>query len=174
MKRVLPFCLLIGVVFLAASALAADMPKGGCTLQGSWMSTDVNFQSLGTDMGESASSGTMIVELFGANADPTLGGMFQNGVKISTLRGVWERTGGNTFAYTQVWYGLDAGENILWIGKNSGTETLSEDCNLLKVDSTFEIFYPEVNPFGGTPFFAEPLPTIYYHRMRVDPPATIN
>ena len=174
MKRTFYCCLLIGVVFLAASALAAEQPKAGCSVQGSWMSADVNgFQSLLTDIGESGSSGTQAVELFGAFADPTLGGQFQGGVKISTLRGVWERTGGNTFAYTQIWYSLDAAENILWIGKNSGTKTLSEDCNLMEVDSTLEFFSPTENPFGGTPFFVEELDTLNYHRMRVDPPATI-
>jgi hypothetical protein len=175
MKRSFCCWLLISVVFIAASAIAADMPNGGCTLQGSWMSSTGDMPSLVTDIGESASSGTFIGELFGPNSDPKLGGMFPDGARISTLRGMWERTGGNAFAFTQIWYGLDAEAKLLWIGKNSGIVTMSKDCNQQNITgSTFEIFLPEENPFGGTPIFAEPLADFHFHRMRIDPPATFN
>ncbi len=168
MNRVLPYCLFIGVVLFAASALAEDMPKNGCSLQGSWMNNEI----LATYNGLSVSSGNIIEETPVLN--PTLFGTFPTAVKVSSWRGMWTRTGGNTFAYTQIGYGFDAEGNLLWIGKNSGNKTLTEDCNLMTVESTLEVFLPGVNPFEGAPYFKVPLGIVYLHRMRVDPPATFD
>lgn len=173
MKKIFCCWLLISGVFMAASAVAADMPKAGCLYQGTWMSME-GSPILTTQFGESASSGTGTGEVFGPNSDPTLGGMYPDAVRISTLRGLWERRSGNTFAFTQIWYGLDAAANVLWIAKNSGISKMSNDCNQMTIaDSTLELFSPEVNPFGGTPFFVETLPTFSLYRTRIDPPATI-
>ena len=171
MKRILSYGFLLGVVFMAASAVAADMPKNGCTLQGSWMGTG-SIKLLTTYNGLSASSGTIIEELPGF--DMTLGGLFPTAVQGTTLRGTWQRTGGNTFVYTQVGYGLDAAGNIVWIGKNSGNKTLSDDCDVMTIESNLEVFLPEVNPFDGVAKYVLPVePPIVLQRMRIDPPAPI-
>lgn len=169
MKRIFLPCLLIGIMLVAASAVAESEPKKGCSLQGSWMGS--NIKLLTTYNGLSASSGTIIEELPGFDA--TFGGRFPAAVTLTSLRGVWERTGGNTFVYTQVGYALDAAGNIVWIGKNSGNKTLTEDCNLMTIKSTLEVFSPDDNPFEDAPLFWVPVePPIELNRMRVDPPAS--
>ena len=156
----------IGVVLLAAPAMGATGQNNGCSLQGSWMGTG-NIQLLTTYNGQSVSSGTIIGELPGF--DPTLGGTFPNAVTLTSLRGVWERTGGNTFVYSQVGYALDATGKIVWIGKNSGNKLLTEDCNLMKIESTLAVSSPD-----GTPLFCAPVETIYLHRITIDPPCQLD
>ena len=169
MKSIFPYCLLIGVVLLAASAVAATGPNSGCTIQGSWMGIGGNVMLANYD-GQSGFSGTANVEL--PKFDPTLGGAFPNAVKNTSARGMWERTGGNTFAYTEIGYGLDATGNVLWIAKNSGIKTLTDDCNLMTVEGTFAVFSPEANPFEDAPLLCRQARPMNLYRMRVDPPCS--
>ena len=170
MKRIFPCCLLIGVLFLAASTVA-EAGQNGCTIQGSWMGIQGSVMLANYD-GQSVFSGTANVEL--PKFDPTLGGAFPTAVKNTSARGMWERTGGNTFAFTEIGYGLDATGNVLWIAKNSGLKTLTEDCNLMTVEGTFAVFSPEANPFEDAPLLCRQARPIYLYRMRVDPPCSFD
>ena len=150
------------VIFAATTAWGKD----GCNLQGSWIGIDGAVLVVAYD-GQSSSSGTAIEEV------PTLVPYFPPiclGVRASSLRGVWQRTGGNTFSYTQVGYAIDENNNVACIIKNSGNKTLTEDCNLMTVESTLEIFGPGDNPFVDPPIFGMPIDTVYAYRMSVDPP----
>jgi hypothetical protein len=126
---------------------------------------------MSTADGQSANFGTIKLEL--PAFDMTLFGNFPTAKKKPlTLRGVWKRTGGNTFAYTLIGFAIDENGRTVWIGKNSGYDTLTEHCNKLTVVSTLEIFLPDQDPFADQPYLAIPIPVHTAQRMRVDPPAS--
>jgi len=165
MKRRILFYILALIFFCSISAMAIAGPKG-CKLQGSWYGTG-DITLLTTYNGMSANFGTIIEELPGF--DMTFGGTYPDVVEGTTLRGTWQRTGGNTFVFTQLAYGLDAVGNIIYKVKNSGTKTLSDDCNSMEVLSTIEFYGPEDDPFAG-PGFCMELDPISVYRMMIDPP----
>lgn len=171
-RKVLTVCAVVFALTLAMPTVSVAGPKG-CNMQGSWMGFGgVAGQWTSSIHGKSASSGTLGIQA--PEFDPTLDNNFPDVVTITTLRGVWERLTGNTFAYTVVGFGLDADGEVVWIGKNSGYEVLTEDCNLMTVNSTLEVFMPGDDPFSDPPYFAVSLGEIYANRMRVDPPADVD
>lgn len=162
MKR--PFAI-TAVIFLlmgAATAFAANSPV--CQLQGSWMGYDENGYAFWVNsvQGRSSSSGTYIVE------SPGAAGIFPEAVLGGTLRGVWTRTGGRTFAVTLIGLAVDSAGNTLYIAKLIATDTLSEDCNSMWIENSFEFFSPDQNPFEDEPFYATPAPGHWGYRIRVD------
>ena len=169
MKRLSLFLVGTIIAFLSISFVAA---KSGCRLEGSWMGFSPDgTRWLATYHGESANAGTNDVEVF---LDPTLGGLFPDAVSISSGRGVWVRTGGNSFSYTMIVYGLDEFGGVNWIIKNSGVQILSESCNRMSVDGTIELFEPDIDPFEGDPLLCLPDEGIVAVRMRVDPPCCVD
>jgi len=111
--------------------------------------------------GKSHLSGTNNLEY--PTFDPTLGGAFP-AVRISTLRGIWERTGRNTFAYSFTGFGLDAVNSLVYISKVNGTIKLSPDCRTETITASLSVYLPSVSPFGGDPLFTIPLPEHYGYR----------
>ncbi|HUV12676.1 MAG TPA: hypothetical protein VMY18_03475 [Acidobacteriota bacterium] len=171
MKNILPAFVFIVIVFLVTSPVSAKSDEG-CKLQGSWLGSGADGgRWIATYHGQSASSGTNDLDLF---MDPTLGGLFPDAVKTSSWRGVWERTGGNTFKYTLIVLGLDGSGAVNWILKNSGDKTLTEDCNLMVVEGTLEVFSPDVDPFEGDPLLCIPGGGSWEVRMRVDPQCSVD
>lgn len=145
----------------------------GCSFQGTWFGVvspeDTELTGwMVTVAGQSSKRGTNNLEY--PTFDPTLGGAFSTAVSVSTLRGAWERTSGNTFIYTMTGIAVDAGGMPVWIGKLSGHITLSGDCNSETITATLEVFLPSVSPFAGDPYFVMPLPTHYGYRAYVDLP----
>jgi len=167
-----PCCALLTGFFIALLSVSLVSAKSGCRLEGSWLGFGADGSRwLATYHGESANAGTNDLEFF---FEPTLGGLFPGAVSISSARGVWVRTGGNTFAYTLITFGLDAGGNVAWIIKNSGNKTLTDNCNLMTIEGTLEVFLPEVDPFEGEPLFCVPGAGSEEVRMRVDPPCNVD
>jgi hypothetical protein len=169
MNRTFPKCLAVVIALSTALALTAAAADGGCKLQGSWIGVE-GGELLVAYEGQS-SSGTLNEEL--PVLDLSLFEFYCPGtgaLRISSLKGLWARTGGNTFIYTQVGYVVDEGNHVVCIMKNSGKKTLSDGCNFMTVDSTLELFYADQNPFEDDSFFATPLAPIYAYRMRIDPP----
>lgn len=169
MNSTLRRCLVIAIVLSAALAVPAAAADGGCRLQGTWMGVE-GGELLVTYNGQSA-FGTISEELAGADMSIFEGACgTPDALKLSSLKGLWERTGGYTFVYTQVGYVVDeAANSVTCIVKNSGEKTLSDGCNFMTVDSTLELFYAGENPFEDDPFFAMPLDPIYAYRMRIVP-----
>src|SRR5512138_1556346 len=152
MKRVIVLAsLALGLVFMLAcgsnradaalqgaanlvvpTAIAQDSGGAkGCSIIGSWTTTltpkfmppdapDLNIPWLNTLTGESSHSGTIVTTVplwpvpFGESG----------AVKVTDLRGVWERTGGNTFKFTQIGWGLNENNVGVIAFRNSGTTTL--------------------------------------------------
>jgi hypothetical protein len=98
--------------------------------------------------------------------DPNTGYVpFPTADRVSTLRGIWQRTGHNTFAYSFTGFGLQ-GQIPLYIAKVAGTIELSRDCRTEKITATLSVYLPTVSPFTGQPVypFPQPLPDHYGYR----------
>lgn len=159
-------------------ALANGNAKG-CSLQGTWIGFDPLDNNALTGWivsanGKSNDEGTNILEF--PNFDPTLSGLFPSAVHASPSRGIWVRTGGNTFDYTMIAVAVDAAWDIVWVSKLSGHVTLIENCSIERIDDTkLEIYAPDQNPYTGTLMelpYGVPNPiafgTHYGFRARVD------
>jgi hypothetical protein len=174
MKKVVPTFVFIIILSMVASTMVLAGRHRICKLHGSWIGYDDSGSYwLATYHGKTAFSGTSDLDfpLF----EPTLGGLFPEAVKVSSARGVWERTGVNTFAYTLILFGIDGNGAVSWILKNSGDKTLTENCSLMSIKSSIEVFLPDVDPFDGEPIICippPPEPTSWEVRMRVDPPCS--
>jgi hypothetical protein len=146
-------CLALLAAGLAGPAIADDGGKG-CQFQGTWFGFDMPGSGaltgwVVTVAGQASNRGTNNLEY--PYFRPDLSGLFPTAIAVSTLRGSWERTGGNTFDYTMIGVATDADRNPVWIGKLSGHITLSADCNTETIeDTTLEIYAPDQNPYTGT------------------------
>jgi len=168
MKKLISYFMAIGLVLLMASGVAIAGEGKGCNLQGAWAAIADGSVVIATYTGQSNNSGTINEEI--PATDPTFGGLFPYVTKSSNLKGMWERTGGNTFVYTQIAVAVDALGNVQYVAKNSGNKTLSNDCNMQTVESSIEFFVPpNINPFEDEAWLTLPLDPIYAYRMRIDP-----
>lgn len=175
---VLACLILLGIA--SASPAIADGAGKGCQFQGTWFGFDLGTGALTgwfvTVAGQGSNGGTNSLEYPYFN--PMLNGLFPSATAISTLRGSWVRTGGNTFDYTMIGIATDVARNPVWIGKLSGHITLSADCNTETIEgTTLEVYAPDENPYTGTkmvlPFgVPNPIsqPTHYGFRTSVDFP----
>lgn len=162
-------------------AFASDGPGTGaeqksCEFQGTWFGvtspTDLTLTGwMVTVEGKSHLAGTNNFEF--PTFDPTLPApdasgnpvpTFPTAVRISTLRGIWERTGRNTFAYSFTGFGLDTGNTPVYIAKVNGTIQLSPGCRTETITAFMSVYLPGVSPFGGVPLFTIPLPEHYGYR----------
>ncbi|MEJ2515508.1 MAG: hypothetical protein P8080_07595 [Gammaproteobacteria bacterium] len=169
-------CIGTGVLMLVLAApgiaLAGDSGKG-CTFDGTWFGVTspddpVLTGWMVTAEARAANHGTNNLEY--PTFDATLGGAFVDAARISTLRGAWERVGGNRFVYTMTGMGVTSDGTPVWVGKLSGTIVLSADCNSETITATLEVFHPAVSPFDGEPMFAMTLPEHFGKRAYVDLP----
>ena len=153
-------------------ALGSGAPGGGsgarfCTFQGTWFGvtspTDLTLTGwMVTVEGSSLFSGTNNLEF--PTFDPTLGQAFKSADRVSTLRGVWQRTGLNTFVYSFTGFGLQ-GQTPLYIVKVNGTIELSRDCRTEKITAAMSVYLPTVSPFTGEPLGPpQDLPEHYGYR----------
>lgn len=151
----------------------------GCKLHGSWIGYDTTFGDawwMSTASGQSATAGTLVLEVPGfdltlpAGDPPTA--TFPNALKITDLRGTWERIDGNSFAYTVLGIVVDENGATQYISKLTGTDTLSDECNTLFIANTkLQIYLPQADPFADTPLIGPmPIPDHYGFRMKVDLP----
>ncbi len=165
----------------AVVAAASAQEAKGCSLIGSWATLpDAPIPWLCTMEGASAASGTIVCDVPRWPAPIDLGGLAPTAVRNTTLRGVWQRTGGSTFAFTQVGWAVDATGTPVYGARNSGTSTLSEDCGRNVVHSTMELFAPDLGPIDADPVTpgVQPFPPgdigeMIGHRIEVTPPAAL-
>jgi hypothetical protein len=174
--KIKAFCLagillviIIGIIALPSLSGAAS--RQGCQFQGTWYGFLTNGTLGWTINVQGSSSSSGINNLDYPSFDPKLGVAFPNAIRVTTLRGSWERVGGNTFAFTMLGMALDENNSTVWTGKLSGTNVLSDDCNTEYIENTLEVFLPTQDPFIDEPYFAIPLIGHYGYRAKVDPPA---
>jgi hypothetical protein len=170
LRRILLCSIMLGMA-ISGPALADGAPQAGngpkwCEFQGTWFGvtspTDLTLTGwVVTVEGKSHDTGTNNLEF--PTFDPTLGGK-AGAVRISTLRGAWERTGRNTFVYSFTGFGLDNANLIAYIATVSGTIRLSRDCRTETINASMALYAPNVSPFTGSPFHTEDLAKHYGYR----------
>lgn len=161
----------VAVVLLLMAPIPATAGNGqGCKLNGSWIGfNETGAWWMASPTGQNASHGITVLDVPGF--DFTLEGAFPV-ENSSQLRGVWERTGGNTFAYTVIGFAVDSNGEALYISKLTGTETILQGCDVMFLEhTTLQIYAPDADPFSDDPIL-EPkyFPDHYGFRMHVDLP----
>lgn len=172
-------CFLILGLAIPSTVLGSD-PGKGCTLQGTWFGVISPEEKIltgwmATVAGKSSNQGTNNLEYPNTNPavggfDITLGNSFPTAAHLSSVRGAWERISGNKFAYTITGFAVDSIGTPVWIGRLSGTLTLSGDCNSESITAMLDVFDPTVSPFDGDPLFSIVFPEHYGYRAYVAMP----
>jgi hypothetical protein len=157
--------LAVAAGLLAFSGLAwadgADHAKG-CRLEGVF----VSFNSSGDPVWTAgytpltASSGMTDAAFVGL--DHTFGGWFPDAVRDTGLKGMWTRTGSNTFAVTLLSIAADAAGAPQYSVKFTGTYTLSGKCDKLHIELTGGIYLLGMNPLVDEPVLTFPLEEYAY------------
>lgn len=205
-KLIVVACLVLGAGILAACQLAANdngvvatavAQEKGCSNIGTWVTAipaepfneddpDDYPPWISTDFGLSASSGTIVTDVprwpnIKVVVPGTTTAVFPEAVRMTELKGVWERTGGHAIAFTQIGWAVDKDGNPQYVVRNSGTTTFTDDCNTENVKSTVEWFCtPSTASLCGTVeqnptlfLFAVELPVMTGYRLMVTPPPPI-
>jgi len=167
------FVALLSLGMAIPGAASADQSGKGCSLQGTWFGVvspeDTRLTGwMVTVTGKSENDGSNNLEF--PIFDPTFDGAFSSAVRISTLRGAWNRTGGNTFIYSFMGFGVDALGAAVYMVRVSGDITLSGDCQSEFITATAEIFLPFMSPFDDDPIDTQDLDDHYGYRAYVDLP----
>ncbi len=149
-------------------AVAQEPGSKGCSLIGSWYGyyappDDVEPKWMSTIEGRTPESGTAVLELIGF--DSTLGGLFPTAVGGSLIRGSWKKTGPNTFAITGLGFAVDAQGKDVYIARMTGTDTVSDDCNKVKVNVKLQFLDPQFRAVYGPPI---PQETHFGYRILVE------
>jgi len=166
MRKLIVSLLAVAALGATPAAFSAD---SACKLTGAWVGYIGGYATwVATADGVSNSAGTITIDY--PALDPALFGIYPAGVKVGILRGVWERTGGRSFAYTTLAVAVDATGQPVWLGKLAGTETLGPDCNVEMITATFYAYAPDADPFVDDPLYTFPQPDHYGYRMKVDVP----
>jgi hypothetical protein len=120
----------------------------GCQYIGSWFGYDAdeNVSWISQAVGPNNSSGTLLLELPGF--DMTFGGLFE-AADASDLKGVWERTGGNTFRYATMSFATNLDGAAVYAARLTGDLEVIGECDVLHVTNTWLTIYilaPESDP----------------------------
>jgi hypothetical protein len=147
------------VILLAGTAFAGDNGNG-CKLQGTWIGelpyplpddtpldpTDDTYYMLkffATYHGTGDNEGTDVLEWINPVPAP--------GTSWSNARGIWKKSGPNTYKYTIQGHIFDAETgDILTVVRHVGTKTLT-DCNTMEIISTAEYLNPDMTPIMCVP-----------------------
>lgn len=164
-------CLTLGASAVATTTAVAEE---NCNIIGTYATAPGPFTEeqtpawMTTTSGQSSASGTMTTDV-PHWPSITLYGAFPGAVRMTTLRGVWERTGGNTSAFTQVGWALDADGDAVYVVRQSGRGTLTDGCNKLTIEATIEFFFPGVD----LPVWIEWEPPMDAYRVTVSEPVPV-
>ena len=172
---------LLGILLLGFTApgiaLAGDDGKR-CSNQGTWfgvtdpLNGDMSLTGWTTTVtGQSGNKGINVLEW--PDFDPTLGMAFppfKDAHHINNMRGVWRRTGGNTFAYSFTGFAYDESNEPVYIAKVSGHVTLLAGCQFERITAYMEVFAPGDNPFLGETLYEFPLLDHWGQRAPLDLP----
>ena len=157
--------LILTALIVAVPVFAGAASNGDCNLLGSWVGYDANGAVWWTSTvdGQNASQGTANLETPGAVV------FFPGATAVTELKGVWKRTGGNTYDWTYLGFAYDASGTTLTLGKLIGKDTISKDCNTVYVtDVVMEVFMPTANVNTDAPIATVPFPDHEGHRIQID------
>jgi hypothetical protein len=172
---------LLGILLLGFAVPGLSLADGGgkgCSNHGTWFGVldplheDMTLTGWTTTVtGQSSNKGVNVLEW--PNFDPTLGMTFppfSDAHHINNMRGVWERTGGNTFVYSFTGFAYDETNMPVYIAKISGDVTIFGDCQYEQITAYIELFAPGDNPFLAEPFMEFPLPVHWGQRAMLNLP----
>jgi hypothetical protein len=163
----LGFLALLLACFGAPGVVTAGGGSKDCSPLGTWFGVDPDTHVLtgwmSSSTGQSSNKGEISFE--SRTFDPTLFGVFPTAVPGGGDKGVWERTGGNTFQYSFMGVAVDSSNAIVYIGKTSGTITMLADCKSEKITAVMAVYLPTDNPFEGAPLFEFDLGEFYAYRF---------
>jgi hypothetical protein len=177
-RGVLLGILLLGFTF-PGIALAGDAEKG-CSNLGTWFgvlgpdsTTLAGF--FGTVTGKSEQMGTNNLEFPTFDPKLTQFGLdeiapYKDAVGLTSFRGNWKRTGGNTFDYTFMGFALDASNMPVYIAKVSGQVILEGDCQYQNITAVMETYWPYDSPFDDAAIHTLPMGQFFAYRADVDLP----
>jgi len=155
------------VLLFACPAITAGEKEADCKLIGSWLGYNQAGLAwwMSTADGQNASQGTLNLEVPGSVL------FFPDAVAVTEMRGVWKKTGANTFDWTVVAFPYDESTNTLLLAKLSGKDRISYDCDTLYVtDVVMELFFPFDNPNTAAPFMSDSFPDHEGIRIKIDVP----
>lgn len=160
-------------------AVAVSFPAGvlageDCSYVGSWFGYDSGGEIAWTSqaVGHNKSSGTMLLELPGF--DVTFGGSFDVANFTGNLKGVWRRTGGNTFSYGGFSFATDTDGQAIWVIRLTGDVVVVGDCDVLEVLNTWLSIYLVNAATDPVPIWARapdigPIPFAPHNGYRIEP-----
>jgi hypothetical protein len=123
---------------------AAFRGKGNwCDIRGTWYGASPYGSYMVNYDGAHPFKGT--IDLVWISGDPTLGGDFPDAVWTRHTRGVWVRTGPNTFDFTVLTFSTNSAYEVLYIFRSNGTNTLV-DCNTNESTANLEFLTPDMDP----------------------------
>jgi len=132
-------------------AIAASQ---NCTIVGTWFGVDGTYTWVNTTTyGSSATVGQLNYEW--VKYDPTLGGLFPGTVRWTNSIGVWEKVKRHEYRFTWVCYGLDAAGAITFIGRASGTKSMT-NCDHVNIAAVIECWVGEKDINTVPPDFSFP------------------
>jgi len=160
------------VVAMPGGAFASGQVKG-CDIQGTWFGVNdlenkVPSGWVITNAGKSSDHGVNALEF--PTFDATFGGMYA-AIYHSANRGVWHRTGGNTFEYS--FMSILAGDGVegpeaLYYVRVSGDVTLSDDCMAETITAIMDFYPAGMSPFTNDPLWSQRLADHYGYRFTLD------
>ena len=133
--------LTITALAVGVAAPARAQPPNACTLQGTWIGAGGSF--LSSYHGQTPDSGTIDLEYF--NALAAVQSVFPAAAAISQAKGVWQRIGPRTFAYTILAHAVNDMGEIVVSALTSGTKQLPENCNSSAVQGCIRYLDTEGN-----------------------------
>lgn len=124
-------------LFAMTMVLPATVFAGNdCHYIGSWFGYNGDGEIAWTSqaVGQNKAHGTMLLEA--AGFDITFGGAFDPANSTGNLKGVWERTGENTFRYAAMGFAVDEFGDALWAMRLTGDLAVTGECDILEVTNT--------------------------------------
>jgi len=167
MKFFIRLVLTTFILMFAAPVFAGEKSEADCKLLGSWMGYDASGSAWWTSTadGQSASHGTLNLEVPGSVL------FFPDAMSVTELRGVWKKTGGNTYDWTVIGFPYDVIATTLVLVRLSGKDTISEGCDTVFVsDVVMEVFLPDADLNSDIPISISPFPDHWGHRIKLSLP----
>ncbi len=131
----------IAILLPFATARAADPgTEQGCTPSGTWVGTFEGTPVMTITYGhESAQSGTLVIDL--PSFDPALGHPLQlAGVKASSAaRGIWRKTGGNTWYFKALIIGSVPGGGPVYWATIYGPVVARNKCTSISIQTWMDV-----------------------------------